>query len=53
MRHQAEWLEDDADLKLAEKGRRTGSGEAAYGLPDPRGLKTQRMLVRDKVFIRL
>ncbi len=24
MRHQAEWLEDDADLKLAEKGRRTG-----------------------------
>lgn len=24
MRHQAEWLEDDSDLKLAEKGRRTG-----------------------------
>lgn len=24
MRHQAEWLEDDADLKLGEKGRRTG-----------------------------
>ncbi|MCO5082641.1 MAG: hypothetical protein M9955_13420 [Rhizobiaceae bacterium] len=24
MRHQAEWLEDDSDLKLGEKGRRTG-----------------------------
>ena len=24
MRHQAEWLEDDSLLKLAEKGRRTG-----------------------------
>ncbi|WP_242415077.1 hypothetical protein [Sphingomonas panni] len=24
MRHQLEWLEDDADLKLGEKGRRTG-----------------------------
>jgi len=24
MRHQAEWLEDESDLKLAEKGRRTG-----------------------------
>lgn len=24
MRHQAEWLEDNSDLKLAEKGRRTG-----------------------------
>ena len=24
MRHQAEWIEDDGDLKLAEKGRRTG-----------------------------
>lgn len=24
MRHQAEWLEDDSDLKLAKKGRRTG-----------------------------
>ncbi|WP_026363022.1 hypothetical protein [Methylopila sp. M107] len=24
MRHQAKWLEDDSDLKLAEKGRRTG-----------------------------
>lgn len=24
MRHQAEWLEDASDLKLAEKGRRTG-----------------------------
>ncbi len=24
MRHQAEWLEDQSDLKLAEKGRRTG-----------------------------
>ena len=24
MRHQAEWLEDKSDLKLAEKGRRTG-----------------------------
>lgn len=24
MRHQAEWLEDDADLKVCEKGRRTG-----------------------------
>ncbi len=24
MRHQAEWLEDDSFLKLAEKGRRTG-----------------------------
>lgn len=24
MRHQAEWLEDHSDLKLAEKGRRTG-----------------------------
>ncbi|WP_319774928.1 hypothetical protein [Breoghania sp.] len=24
MRHQAEWLEDKSDLKIAEKGRRTG-----------------------------
>ncbi|MBI1495391.1 hypothetical protein [Halocynthiibacter styelae] len=24
MKHQREWLEDDSDLKLAEKGRRTG-----------------------------
>lgn len=24
MRHQVEWLEDDSDLKIAEKGRRTG-----------------------------
>lgn len=24
MRHQAEWLEDESDLKLGEKGRRTG-----------------------------
>ncbi len=24
MRHQAEWLEDTSDLKIAEKGRRTG-----------------------------
>jgi phage FluMu gp28-like protein len=24
MRHQVEWLEDDSDLKLGEKGRRTG-----------------------------
>jgi phage FluMu gp28-like protein len=24
MRHQAEWIEDDSDLKLGEKGRRTG-----------------------------
>ncbi len=24
MRHQAQWLEDDSDLKLGEKGRRTG-----------------------------
>ena len=24
MRHQSEWLEDQSDLKLAEKGRRTG-----------------------------
>ncbi|MFT4099115.1 MAG: hypothetical protein QM651_18490 [Rhodoblastus sp.] len=24
MRHQAEWLEDESDLKLASKGRRTG-----------------------------
>ena len=24
MRHQAEWIEDDSDLKICEKGRRTG-----------------------------
>lgn len=49
MRHQAEWLEDESDLKLGEKGRRTGI-TFAEALDDTLIAAAQRSAGGDNVF---
>lgn len=49
MRHQAEWLEDASDLKLAEKGRRTGI-TFAEALDDTLIAASKRTAGGDNVF---